>query len=56
MRFVYLADMQDKIYSAFKQYGEMSLEIRPFEMVRGAEVVYLERDRDRSWHFVCFVM
>ena len=50
----FLADMQDKIYSALKQYGEMSLEIRPFEMVRGAEVVYLERDRDRSLAFRLF--
>ena len=50
----FLADMQEKIYSALKQYGEMSLEIRPFEMVRGAEVVYLERDRDRSLAFRLF--
>ena len=50
----FLADMQEKIYSALKHYGEMSLEIRPFEMVRGAEVVYLERDRDRSLAFRLF--
>ena len=50
----FLADMQEKIYSALKQYGEMSLEIRPFEMIRGAEVVYLERDRDRSLAFRLF--
>lgn len=50
----FLADMQEKIFSALKQYGEMSLEIRPFEMVRGAEVVYLERDRDRSLAFRLF--
>ena len=50
----FLSDMQEKIYSALKQYGEMSLEIRPFEMLRGAEVVYLERDRDRSLAFRLF--
>jgi len=50
----FLGDMQNKLYAALKQYGEMSLEIRPFEMVRGAEVVYLERDRDRSLAFRLF--
>ena len=50
----FLSDMQEKVYSALKQYGEMSLEIRPFEMVRGAEIVYLERDRDRSLAFRLF--
>lgn len=50
----FLAEMQEKMYAALKQYGEMSLEIRPFEMVRGAEVVYLERDRDRSLAFRLF--
>lgn len=50
----FLADMQEKMYAALRQYGEMSLEVRPFEMVRGAEVVYLERDRDRSLAFRLF--
>lgn len=50
----FLSEMQEKMYSALKQYGEMSLEIRPFEIVRGAEVVYLERDRDRSLAFRLF--
>jgi hypothetical protein len=50
----FLGEMQEKLYAALKQYGEMSLEIRPFEMVRGAEVVYLERDRDRSLAFRLF--
>ena len=50
----FLGDMQEKLYAALKQYGEMSLEIRPFEMVRGAEVVYLERDRERSLAFRLF--
>ena len=50
----FLGDMQNKLYAALKQYGEISLEIRPFEMVRGAEVVYLERDRDRSLAFRLF--
>ena len=50
----FLGDMQEKLYAALKQYGEMSFEVRPFEMVRGAEVVYLERDRDRSLAFRLF--
>lgn len=50
----FLGEMQEKLYAALKQYGEMSLEIRPFEMVRGAEVVYLERDRERSLAFRLF--
>lgn len=39
---------------ALKEYGEMILEIRPFEMVRGAEIVYLERERSRSLAFRLF--
>ena len=47
---VYQAEAQ-KVFDAF---GEMELEIRPFEMLRGGEVVYLERDRERSLAFRLF--
>ena len=40
------------MYTALEQYEEMDLEIRPFEMLRDGEVVYLERDRERSLAFV----
>ena len=39
---------------AFEQFGEMILEVRPFEMLREGEVVYLERDRERSLAFRLF--
>ena len=35
-------------------FGEMELEIRPFEMLREGEVVYLERDREKSLAFRLF--
>jgi hypothetical protein len=35
-------------------FGPMELDIRPFEMVRQGEVVYLERDRSRSLAFRLF--
>lgn len=50
----FLANLQETTFAALKSYGEMSLEIRPFEMLRGAEVVYLERDRERSLAFRLF--
>ena len=47
---VYQAEAQ----KAFDAFGEMELEIRPFEMLRKGEVVYLERDRERSLAFRLF--
>ena len=35
-------------------FGELELEIRPFEMLREGEVVYLERDREKSLAFRLF--
>ncbi len=32
-------------------YGALTLEVRPFEIVSGGEVVYLDRDRERSIAF-----
>lgn len=50
----FLQDLQTTIFSALQQYGEMNLEIRPFELLRGPEIVYLERDRERSLAFRLF--
>ncbi len=50
---VFLADYRDAMAEAFA-FGTMELEIRPFEMVREGEVVYMERDRERSLAFRMF--
>ena len=46
--------IREAMYTALEQYEEMDLEIRPFEMLRDGEVVYLERDRERSLAFKLF--
>jgi hypothetical protein len=50
----FLQDLRDKFYGFLDQYGEMVLDIRPWEMVLGSEVVYLNRDRERSLSFRLF--
>jgi len=50
----FLQEYQRTMYEALNEFEEMSLEIRPFEMLRGSEVVYLERDRERSLAFRMF--
>ena len=50
----FLQDLKDKFYGFLDQYGEMVLDIRPWEMVLGSEVVYLNRDRERSLSFRLF--
>ena len=49
----FLADYRACVDAAVG-YGTLSLEVRPFEMLRGDEVVYVERDRDRSLAFRLF--
>ena len=49
----FLSRYRDMMAEAFA-FGTMELEIRPFEMVREGEVVYLERDRERSLAFRMF--
>jgi hypothetical protein len=49
----FLADYRATVEAAVA-YGPMALEVRPFEMLRGDEVVYVERDRDRSLAFRLF--
>ncbi|MFT5681443.1 MAG: hypothetical protein ACI8RZ_002349 [Myxococcota bacterium] len=50
---VFLADYRDAMKEALV-HGPMDLEVRPFEMVRESEVVYMERDRERSLAFRMF--
>jgi hypothetical protein len=50
----FLQDLRDKFYGFLDPYGEMVLDIRPWEMVLGSEVVYLNRDRERSLSFRLF--
>ncbi|MBM74239.1 MAG: hypothetical protein CMK59_02460, partial [Proteobacteria bacterium] len=50
----FLAAYRDAAYQALKDYGEIYLDIRPFEMLREGEIVYLERDRERSLAFRLF--
>ena len=50
----FLSDYRENMTAALDGYGTMKLEVRPFEMVRGTEVVYLERERERSLAFRLF--
>jgi hypothetical protein len=50
----FLSDYREMMTLALQDHGAMKLEIRPFEMVRGSEVVYLERERERSLAFRLF--
>lgn len=50
----FLEDYRQTAHHALNTHGEISLEVRPFELVRNREVVYLERNRDRSLAFRMF--
>jgi len=47
----FLGLVRDKFAAALESHGGFRLEVRPFEMVLDDEVVYLERDRERSLAF-----
>jgi hypothetical protein len=49
----FLGDYRDAA-SAALAHGTLALEIRPFEMTLDGEIVYLERDRERSLAFRLF--
>jgi hypothetical protein len=49
----FLADYRAKAAAATAQ-GELALEVRPFQLLRGGEVVYQEEDRERSLSFRLF--
>lgn len=48
---VFLENLKRAANGFLDEYGELDLTIRPFEMIHGGEVVYLERDRERSLAF-----
>lgn len=50
----FLGLVRDKFAAALESWGTMVLEVRPFEFVMDGEVVYLERDRERSLAFRIF--
>ena len=50
----FLQEYRENMIATLKAYGSMELDIRPFEMTRDGEVVYLERDRERSLAFRLF--
>ena len=50
----FLRDYRENMTATLSAHGPMELDIRPFEMTRGGEVVYLERDRERSLAFRLF--
>jgi hypothetical protein len=50
----FLDDMRQRFDTFLQNYGPLKLQIRPWEMVLGSEVVYLNRDRERSLSFRLF--
>lgn len=50
----FLGLVREKFSAAMAGHGGMVLDVRPFEMVLDGEVVYLERDRERSLAFRIF--
>jgi hypothetical protein len=50
----FLHDVKDTFEAFTQKYGDMELVIRPFEMVLGGKVVYIERDRERSLAYKLF--
>ena len=51
---VFLEGYRTALADALKSHGVMMLSVRPFEMLRDGEVIYLERDRERSLAFRLF--
>jgi hypothetical protein len=46
-----IADYRDRFRAALAGHGVLQLDVHPFELTLGGEVVYLERDRERSLAF-----
>jgi hypothetical protein len=49
-----IGDYRDKLQKALGSFGSLVLEVHPFELVLGRELVYLEKDRERSLSFRLF--
>jgi hypothetical protein len=48
---VFLENLKKTTEAFLQKYGELEFQVRPFEMVHAGEVVYLDRDRERSLAF-----
>ncbi|MSQ02908.1 MAG: hypothetical protein EXR71_13610 [Myxococcales bacterium] len=48
---IFLDNLRRTTDAFLSLYGELDLDVRPFELVHAAEVVYLDRDRERSLAF-----
>ncbi len=48
---VFLENLRRATDAFLGEYGELDLTVRPFELMHAGEVVYLERDRERSLAF-----
>ncbi len=44
----FLEELRDRIWAFGEAYGPLDIDVRPFELLRDGECVYLERDRERS--------
>ena len=49
-----IADYRDRFRAVLEGHGALVLDVHPFELTLGREVVYLERDRERSLAFRLF--
>jgi hypothetical protein len=49
-----IADYRDRFRAVLDGFGPLVLSVHPFELLVGREVVYLERDRERSLAFRLF--
>ncbi|HUL75896.1 MAG TPA: hypothetical protein VL691_01425, partial [Vicinamibacteria bacterium] len=49
-----IAEFRDRFRAVLDRFGPLVLDVHPFELALGREVVYLERDRERSLSFRLF--
>jgi hypothetical protein len=49
-----IGDFRDKFQKLLEGHGPLVLEVHPFELLLGREVVYVEKDRERSLAFRLF--
>lgn len=50
----FLEDVRDNFNTLLNGYGEVDLEVRPYELVWQGQTVYLDRERERSLAFKLF--
>lgn len=48
---IFLENLRNATRAFLQEFGELDLEVRPFELSHQGEVVYLDRDRERSLAF-----